>query len=725
MEDESQSFQLSTSSGPATPSPSPFTSIIASRKRSLEWIEPVWTKYKRPKRSGIWAHGKEVQRADGDGHSYWKCDLCGTAYRMTGTSGPQVHLQKIHGLLKDSRSESPLSIIDQQRSASLRQEVVGPSRTPEQAAYGFKTALIRWLCGAHVAYHQVENQDFRNMILGISSLAYTQLPLPESSSTISSWVMLEFHRQKALLRTMLRSAISDFNLSFDLWTSDNNLSLIAVVAHFISAELKPQHVLLGMKEVLGSHSGENIGATVLEVIRDYQIQDRIGWIMLDNAYSNDTAVSYLVEELDLDRTAAEVRLRCMGHVLNLAAQDFLFGKNSEDFLRTVDEDEQWERRDEATDKWLTKGPVGILLAFITLLRRSPTRQREFRQISGGDPDEMKLGLMLISNNMTRWNSTHAMIARANKLMDSIELYFKRRLERKGEEKDMKMHKLTPISEDDKEFYILLESALEPFVKATARLQGHAKHGYCGALWECLPVYETLLTRLEKTSNELNVGLAVSADERAPAYNDPYQIGLACNTAWNKLVQYYRATDESSAYVAAIVLNPFYKWDYFDLHWKGNSKRNKMITNAKKAMKNLWEKYKASHPRDEVTLPTPTKIRLARDDSDDEIEAYTLLRKKQAARSASQTDEYNSYLATPALEGRPADLYEWWTSQRAPFPVLSRLALTVLSIPGMSAECERVFSQGKRLLADDRNRMTAPSIEADMCIANWNTRGLFA
>ena len=52
----------------------------------------------------------------------------------------------------------------------------------------------------------------------------------------------------------------------------------------------------------------------------------------------------------------------MGHVINLAAQDFLFGKNSEAFLRTVgeDKDTDWKQRDLLTAKWLTLGPSGSL-----------------------------------------------------------------------------------------------------------------------------------------------------------------------------------------------------------------------------------------------------------------------------------------------------------------------------------------------------------------------------
>ena len=124
----------------------------------------------------------------------------------------------------------------------------------------------------------------------------------------------------------------------------------------------------------------------------------------------------------------------------------------------------------------------------------------------------------------------------------------------------------------------------------------------------------------------------------------------------------------------------------------------MITDAKKAMKNLWDKWKASHPHNEVNLPITIDTRQAREgDSEDEFEIYMLERKKVAAKTAKEGDEYAAYISTGPLENRPADLYKWWSDRCTDWPILSRLALIILSILGMSAKCERVFSQGKRLL----------------------------
>ena len=48
-----------------------------------------------------------------------------------------------------------------------------------------------------------------------------------------------------------------------------------------------------------------------------------------------------------------------------------------------------------------------------------------------------------------------------------------------------------------------------------------------------------------------------------------------------------------------------------------------------------------------------------------------------------------------LEGKKAnddfDCLTWWKANQAEYPILSRIAIELYAIPGMSAEVERIFS----------------------------------
>ena len=60
-----------------------------------------------------------------------------------------------------------------------------------------------------------------------------------------------------------------------------------------------------------------------------------------------------------------------------------------------------------------------------------------------------------------------------------------------------------------------------------------------------------------------------------------------------------------------------------------------------------------------------------------------------------------------------------------FPSLSRIAFDMLSVPAMSAECEREFSSAKLLISDPRNRLSEELIEASECLWSWGAAGFIS
>lgn len=86
------------------------------------------------------------------------------------------------------------------------------------------------------------------------------------------------------------------------------------------------------------------------------------------------------------------------------------------------------------------------------------------------------------------------------------------------------------------------------------------------------------------------------------------------------------------------------------------------------------------------------------------------------------DEYDRYCALPP-DDRVKNPLEWWRDHEKAYPVLSQLAFDLLSIPGMSSECERVFSQAKKLITAERNRFKSDMVEAEECTKNWLAHGL--
>ena len=88
----------------------------------------------------------------------------------------------------------------------------------------------------------------------------------------------------------------------------------------------------------GNYSGPNIAVLAFKVIEEYGIEPKVGFYMLDSATNNDTMIVELYNMLIANYgwkasliSPDDARLRCFGHVLNLAVKALLFGTDTEAF----------------------------------------------------------------------------------------------------------------------------------------------------------------------------------------------------------------------------------------------------------------------------------------------------------------------------------------------------------------------------------------------------------
>lgn len=84
------------------------------------------------------------------------------------------------------------------------------------------------------------------------------------------------------------------------------------------------------------------------------------------------------------------------------------------------------------------------------------------------------------------------------------------------------------------------------------------------------------------------------DEAKIEHVDDPVLFPAIQAGWKKLTRYYDNTSKSSAYAAAVVLDPSLKWDYFEDAWAPE-----WMAPAKEAVHGLWEREYAPKTIQEV------------------------------------------------------------------------------------------------------------------------------
>ena len=350
------------------------------------------------KASEIWHHGRERRRTDnGSVDRYWRCGHCKgrklfkVAEHVSGATSYAVrHLRNKHNIDVGADEAIPLqppslfnSVATTATAAvtsSVAQAVRSAARTAKSLISTldmrkFRYLLIRWIVLMNICLIVVEHDSWRERMIHVHAGLASYLV--KSGNTIKRWILKEFKRQKTVIKEELVNARSRIHISADLWTSPNSFTLDSIIVHYLDKSLKVQSILIGMRRVHGAHSGENIAEAMILVLQDFDIAPRLGYYIGDNHGANDTEICRRLRPDIKDPDSR--RVRCLGHILNLAVEAFLFGTDS-----GGDESKRSKAHIEELRKlWRKKGLIGRLHNTVLHIRVSPERREEFLEVLKG------------------------------------------------------------------------------------------------------------------------------------------------------------------------------------------------------------------------------------------------------------------------------------------------------------------------------------------------------
>jgi hypothetical protein len=266
-----------------------------------------------------------------------------------------------------------------------------------------------------------------------------------------------------------------------------------------------------------------------------------------------------------------------------------------------------------------------------------------------------------------------------------------------------------LTDDDWAQLRAIYDGLQPFWEITQRLQGHSTNGSHGVIWEALPALDMLLTGVERQISALNQQESARLRRNTLSTNP---LLICYQNAWEVLSEYNDLTDKSyGIYAAATLLNPSLRKGYFRRSWTGEARHQ--IEPMIDRNRSTWElEYR------QITPESPPEIPRS------QFEAF-LVNMRDSSPEA-QEDDFSRYISgkpTLIADWKNYNLFRWW--MQSDYPQLRQWAIDTLSIPAMSTELERIFSQSKRMITADRNRVLAQTLEASQCMKHWLDQGLYS
>ncbi|CAK1599122.1 unnamed protein product [Parnassius mnemosyne] len=147
-----------------------------------------------------------------------------------------------------------------------------------------------------------------------------------SRKTVSNIIIPTLYDQTVLRKKEEINDIEFLSLTTDLWTSRVNDAYIAVTGHYITKDLVLKTFLLKCAEFKDTHSSANIQAALLETTNEWNVTNKINFIVSDNAANVKKAIADIGWK----------HYGCYGHTLNLIVEDALnLVKASLDKVKTI------------------------------------------------------------------------------------------------------------------------------------------------------------------------------------------------------------------------------------------------------------------------------------------------------------------------------------------------------------------------------------------------------
>lgn len=231
-------------------------------------------------------------------------------------------------LLRHKRSCTAIKANLQRLSVQSRlgfQPISASSGLPLQVpTNGFDQATVKELIAKMIAAHDysfrmVEHEWF-NALMKYMNPLYKQI----GRKAIRAECLRVYKDEKEMLKAELKH-VAYISLATNLWTSNQSISYICVVAHYIDKDWKMQTRVLSFTELDPPHTGHVIADAVFVCVAEWKLEKKIISITLDNASNSDGAVRDLMAMFDVRRgtsfDAKYFHVRCCAHIINLVVQD--------------------------------------------------------------------------------------------------------------------------------------------------------------------------------------------------------------------------------------------------------------------------------------------------------------------------------------------------------------------------------------------------------------------
>ncbi|KAL6911676.1 hypothetical protein ACP4OV_000481 [Aristida adscensionis] len=624
----------------------------------------------RKRKSPLWNFFDEVEvpskKKRGEMESKVKCKACGTllSKNKSGTTSHWGrHLEQCDAFKNDKKSKIQTTINFPSCAGDVEADL------PALSAPGFcDQAKIRELICKMIIVHElpfsIVEYTWFNVLLRALNSGYKKV----SRTTIRNECMKLYESEKEVLKKSFRN-VNKISLTCDLWTSNQTICYMSLVAHYIDANWTMHCRVINFMELDPPHTGVVISNAISDCLAAWKIEDKIASITFDNASNNDTAIKLLSAKFTSRGTlwfnGKFLHNRCCAHILNLIVQDGLQVIN------------------ELIDK---------VRATIKYIKKSNSRSYKFN----ADIDSLNLdrrNKKLVLDVSTRWGSTYKMLESAFHYRAAIDVYAAGDANYKWQPK-----------EEEWELYQKIYKILGVLNKATEE--------FSGSKYPTSNLFYPHFVNITKALCELKKSKEMLLQKMADAMID-------------KLLKYW-GQEVNMLLAIGTILDPRLKMGMIEFTFPSLYSETELpakLENVKSTLEELYGIYEAEHNmsrlRNNESTSQCTSVSLSSNSAISSASDYQEFVKARTGANPSKSD-LKKYLEDPIedLAANNFDILEWWKVNEAKYPAVAKMAKDILTIPITTVSSESSFSAGGRIVDDYRSSLLPSTVQALVCTSSW-------
>ena len=648
----------------------PNQQLVPGEVRGEEGQEGNPTKATRKKKSPLWDFFEECtvpsKKKKGEMENKVKCKACETLLTKN-SSGTTTHWRR-HLEQCDYHKLQQKSIKQQNINFPSLDEGDVDLDAPCVSVPGYyDPTKIRELICKMIIVHELPfclvEYTWFNVLLKRLNPSYKKV----SRNTIRSDCMRLYESEKEKLKRTFKD-VRKISLTCDLWTSNQTICYMSLVAHYIDADWSMHCRVINFLELEPPHNGVVIANAISDCLASWRIEDKIASITFDNASSNDSAANLLLAKFtkrgSLWFYGKFLHIRCCAHILNLIVQDGLA---------------------------VIKHIIDKVRDTVKYIKKSNNRAYKFS--ADIDSLNLKSDMGLAIDSCTRWGSTFKMLQSAFFYRSALDVYAA------GDAN----YRWLPTPEEWN-LYCEVNDALSVIHAATEEFSG-STYPTSNLFYSHIVDIKRVLGQLLKSKDPILKEMANAMLENFEKYWGP-----ECNTL----------------FAVALVLDPRFKMGMINYTFPALYEETvlpKKLANVESTLKSLHASYESelqstSKENDATTQSTSTSLGTTSSHFSAASQFHEYMKSKNAA-SLPKSD-LKRYLDDP-VEDIPAksfNLLQWWRMNELKYPIVAKLAKDILTIPITSVSSESAFSTGGRVISDYRSSLLPSTVQALVCTSSW-------